>query len=67
MITFADKPEEVSDFTSSVDDIQGKLVYTVPKGRTALLDGDLSGREQDAPGQVSEESAAHHFRRRRQP
>ena len=38
MITFADKPEEISDFTSSVDDIQGKLVYTVPKGRTALLD-----------------------------
>ena len=38
LITFADKPEEVSDFTSSIEDIQGKLVYTVPKGRTALLD-----------------------------
>ncbi|MFZ0284114.1 MAG: VWA domain-containing protein [Terriglobales bacterium] len=43
MITFADKPEEVSDFTSSVDDIQGKLVYTVPKGRTALLDAIYLG------------------------
>ena len=43
MITFADKPEEVSDFTSSVEDIQGKLVYTVPKGRTALLDGIYLG------------------------
>jgi Ca-activated chloride channel family protein len=43
MIAFADKPEEVSDFTSSVDDIQGKLVYTVPKGRTALLDGIYLG------------------------
>jgi len=31
MITFADKPEEISDFTTSVEDIQGKLVYTVPK------------------------------------
>ena len=30
MITFADKPEAISDFTSSVEDIQGKLVYTIP-------------------------------------
>ena len=43
MITFADKPEEVSDFTSSVEEIQGKLVYTVPKGRTALLDAIYLG------------------------
>jgi Ca-activated chloride channel homolog len=38
MIAFADKPEEVTDFTQSVEDIQGSLLYTVPKGRTALLD-----------------------------
>jgi Ca-activated chloride channel family protein len=43
MVTFADKPEEVSDFTQSVDDIQGKLVYTIPKGRTALLDAIYLG------------------------
>jgi Ca-activated chloride channel homolog len=43
MITFADKPEEVTDFTSSIEDIQGKLVYTVPKGRTALLDAIYLG------------------------
>jgi Ca-activated chloride channel family protein len=43
MVTFADKPEEVSDFTSSVEDIQGKLVYTVPKGKTALLDAIYLG------------------------
>ena len=43
MIAFADKPEEVSDFTSSIEDIQGKLVYTVPKGRTALLDAIYLG------------------------
>src|SRR5215472_12006046 len=43
MITFADKPEEVADFTNSVDDLQGKLVYTVPKGRTALLDAIYLG------------------------
>src|SRR5713226_267661 len=43
MIAFADKPEEVSDFTQSVEDIQGKLVYTIPKGRTALLDAIYLG------------------------
>jgi Ca-activated chloride channel family protein len=43
MITFSDKPEEISDFTQSVEDIQGKLVYTVPKGRTALLDAIYLG------------------------
>ena len=43
MITFADKPEEIADFTNSVDDIQGKLVYTIPKGRTALLDAIYLG------------------------
>jgi Ca-activated chloride channel homolog len=43
LIAFSDKPEEVSDFTQSVDDLQGKLVYTVPKGRTALLDAIYLG------------------------
>src|ERR1035438_1403222 len=43
MITFADKPEELSDFTSSVDDIQGRLLYTIPRGRTALLDAIYLG------------------------
>ena len=32
-----------ADFTSSVDDIQGKLIYTVPRGRTALLDAIYLG------------------------
>jgi len=43
MITFSDAPEEVSDFTSSVDDIQGKLIYAVPRKRTALLDAIYMG------------------------
>jgi Ca-activated chloride channel family protein len=43
LIAFADKPEEISDFTQSVDDLQGKLIYTVPKGRTALLDAIYLG------------------------
>jgi Ca-activated chloride channel homolog len=43
MIAFSDKPEELSDFTNSVEDIQGKLLYTMPKGRTALLDAIYFG------------------------
>jgi Ca-activated chloride channel homolog len=43
MITFSDEPEEVSDFTSSVNEIQDKLVYAVPRKRTALLDAIYMG------------------------
>ncbi len=43
MIAFSDKPQEIADFTSSVDDIQGRLICTVPKGRTALLDAIYLG------------------------
>ncbi len=43
MITFSDEPEVVSDFTSSVEEIQGKLVFTVPRKRTALLDAIYMG------------------------
>jgi Ca-activated chloride channel family protein len=43
MIAFADKPQQLSGFTTSIEDIQGQLVYTVPKGRTALLDAIYLG------------------------
>ena len=43
MITFSDHPEVISDFTHSVEDIQSKLVYTLPKDRTALLDAIYLG------------------------
>jgi len=38
MITFNDEPDEITDFTNSVDDIQNRLVFAVPRKRTALLD-----------------------------
>ncbi|MBI2683616.1 MAG: VWA domain-containing protein [Acidobacteriales bacterium] len=38
MVTFANRPELLHDFTTSIEDIQGKLVYAVPNGQTALLD-----------------------------
>lgn len=38
MITFSDTPQLAEDFTQNVDDVQNKLLLTMPKGRTALLD-----------------------------
>src|SRR5215813_4966309 len=43
MITFNDRPLLTADFTKSVEDIQGKLVYTVPQGSTAMLDAIYMG------------------------
>ncbi len=43
MITFNDRPQLRADFTTSVEEVQGKLVYTVPQGRTALLDAIYMG------------------------
>jgi Ca-activated chloride channel family protein len=43
MITFNDRPELTADFTNSVEDVQGKLIYTIPRGRTALLDAIYMG------------------------
>ncbi len=43
MITFSDRPELLADFTNSVEDIQSKVVFTIPQGRTALLDAIYMG------------------------
>jgi Ca-activated chloride channel homolog len=43
MVTFSDEPDMVTDFTSSVEEIQDKLLYTVPQKRTALLDAIYMG------------------------
>ena len=43
MIAFNDKPDMISDFTRSIEQIQGQLVYAVPRGRTALLDAIYMG------------------------
>jgi Ca-activated chloride channel homolog len=43
MITFAEHPELVTDFTKSVENIQSGLLYSAPKGRTALLDAIYLG------------------------
>jgi Ca-activated chloride channel family protein len=43
MITFSDNPQLLTGFTTSVEEIQNKLIYTIPKGRTALLDAIYLG------------------------
>jgi Ca-activated chloride channel family protein len=43
LIAFSDQPEEISDFTSSVEDVQSRLLLTLPKGRTALIDAIYMG------------------------
>jgi Ca-activated chloride channel homolog len=43
VIGFSDRPEKIADFTSSTDDLENKLLYTRPKGSTALLDAIYVG------------------------
>jgi Ca-activated chloride channel family protein len=43
MITFSDEPHLASDFTQNFDNLQNKLIFTAPKGRTALLDAIYLG------------------------
>jgi len=62
MITFNDRPELRADFTKSVEDIQGKLVYTVPQGSTAMLGRHLYGREQDEGCAQQQKGLADHLR-----
>jgi len=38
LMTFADQPTLVQDFTSNADDIQGRLPFTKPNGNTSLID-----------------------------
>ena len=43
LITFSDKPELLADFTQNIEDIQSRLVFAQPKGRTSLLDAIYLG------------------------
>jgi len=43
IITFSDEPRLLQDFGDSAQDIEGKLLFAIPKGRTALLDAIYMG------------------------
>jgi Ca-activated chloride channel homolog len=38
LVTFANQPTLLRDFTQNTDEIQGSLLFAAPKGRTSLLD-----------------------------
>jgi len=46
LVTFNDHAELTSGFTSSVDELQNRMMFTVSKGRTALLDAVYLGLSQ---------------------
>lgn len=46
LVSFNDRAELVSNFTSSVEDLQTRLMYTAAHGRTALLDAIYLGLSQ---------------------
>ena len=43
IITFSDQPRLASDFTNAPEEIERELLFTPPKGRTALLDAIYMG------------------------
>jgi Ca-activated chloride channel homolog len=43
LMTFANAPALVQDFTQNIGDVQNRLVFMVPQGRTALLDAIFLG------------------------
>lgn len=46
LVSFNDRAELTSAFTSSVEDLQNRLMYTTARGRTALLDAIYLGMSQ---------------------
>jgi Ca-activated chloride channel family protein len=43
MVTFADEPRLSSDFTNNPEDLKRELLFSIPKGRTSLLDAIYLG------------------------
>ena len=46
LVSFNERAELTSAFTNSVEDMQGRMMLTAPKGRTALLDAIYLGLSQ---------------------
>jgi len=46
LVSFNDRAELTSHFTSSIEELQSRMMYTVAKGRTALLDAIYLGLNQ---------------------
>jgi Ca-activated chloride channel homolog len=46
LVTFADSPQLVTDFTDSCEDLQSQMLSVIPRGSTALLDAIYIGISQ---------------------
>ena len=46
LVSFNERAELTSSFTNSIEDLQSRMMLTVPKGRTALLDAIYLGLSQ---------------------
>jgi Ca-activated chloride channel family protein len=46
LVSFNDRAELTSRFTTSIDELENRMMFTVAKGRTALLDGIYLGLSQ---------------------
>jgi len=55
LVSFNERAELTSSFTNSVEDLQSRMMLTVPKGRTALLDAIYLG--------ISQMKGAHNAKR----
>ena len=66
LIAFNDQPEQLADFTQVADEIQNKLMFTAPRGRTSLLDAIYLGVHKMRQAKYPKLCALlDHFRRRR--
>ena len=66
LVEFNDRPELVTPLTHNLEEIQNRLTFTQSKGRTALLDGVLSGVAHHEKSAQSAEGADRDFGRWRQ-
>ena len=46
LVSFSERAELISDYTNSVEDLQGRMMLTMSRGRTALLDAIYLGLSQ---------------------
>jgi Ca-activated chloride channel family protein len=64
VISFSNRPKLISDFTRSAQDIQGKLMFVVPEGATALHDAIYLGLTKAHQSHYSKRALLIIFRRR---
>ncbi len=62
LVTFNDHVELTSRFTSSIEELENRMMFTVAKGRTALLDAIYLGLSQMRGCQERQACLAHHLR-----